>query len=165
MDSADTFQGGKPGWAWIFILEGLLTVVIGIISFWMVHDFPDDATFLSEVDRARLLRRLKLDQQSSAEHEEFKMKYVTSSVKEWKMWLSMFIYAGADMVCGNLIPGMMNNANIDSSHYMRLVIFRVLRFKHFSNLLQASFCRVSSLAYSPKALWFILSSCQSHRMR
>lgn len=28
--------GGKPGWAWIFILEGLVTIVVGIISFWMV---------------------------------------------------------------------------------------------------------------------------------
>ena len=35
--------GGKPGWAWIFILEGLATVVVGVISYWMVHDFPDDA--------------------------------------------------------------------------------------------------------------------------
>jgi hypothetical protein len=30
--------GGKPGWAWIFILEGLFTVVISVISFWMVSD-------------------------------------------------------------------------------------------------------------------------------
>jgi len=26
--------GGRPGWAWIFILEGLLTVVVAIIAFW-----------------------------------------------------------------------------------------------------------------------------------
>jgi MFS family permease len=29
--------GGKPGWAWIFILEGLATIVISIASFWMVE--------------------------------------------------------------------------------------------------------------------------------
>jgi MFS family permease len=28
--------GGKPGWAWIFILEGLATIVVAFISFWMV---------------------------------------------------------------------------------------------------------------------------------
>ncbi|KAK3335853.1 major facilitator superfamily domain-containing protein [Cercophora scortea] len=89
--------GGKPGWAWIFILEGLLTVVIGIISFWMVHDFPDEATFLSDDDRARVIRRLRLDQQSSAEHEEFKMSYFWAAVKDWKMWLGMVIYMGCDM--------------------------------------------------------------------
>ncbi len=32
--------GGKPGWAWIFILEGLLTFLVGLISFFMVSE-PD----------------------------------------------------------------------------------------------------------------------------
>ncbi|KAK3934203.1 hypothetical protein QBC46DRAFT_400459 [Diplogelasinospora grovesii] len=89
--------GGRPGWAWIFILEGLLTIAIGVVSFWMVHDFPDEATFLSEVDRARVIRRLKMDQQSSAEHEEFKISYFWAAVKDWKTWLGMAIYMGCDM--------------------------------------------------------------------
>lgn len=88
--------GGKKGWAWIFILEGLATVLIGIMSFWMVHDFPDEATFLTEDDRKRVIRRLKLDQQSSAEHEEFKMKYVWASVMDWKTWTGALIYMGCD---------------------------------------------------------------------
>ncbi|KZF26760.1 retrograde regulation protein 2 [Xylona heveae TC161] len=88
--------GGKPGWAWIFILEGLATVVIGVLSFWMVHDFPDEARFLSVEDRERVIRRLKEDKQSSAEHEEFKMKYFWASVKDWKTWNSAIVYMGAD---------------------------------------------------------------------
>jgi len=89
--------GGRPGWAWIFILEGIVTVLFGAASVWFVHDFPDLATFLSEQDRARVIRRLKMDQQSSAEHEEFKMKYVWLAVKDYKMWLGMIIYMGCDM--------------------------------------------------------------------
>ncbi|KAI2463084.1 MFS general substrate transporter [Annulohypoxylon bovei var. microspora] len=89
--------GGRPGWAWIFILEGLLTVVFGFASFWMVHDFPDQARFLSDDDRIRVVRRLKLDQQSSAEHEEWKMSYLIAGLKDWKMWLGMVIYMGCDM--------------------------------------------------------------------
>ncbi|KAI1142635.1 MFS general substrate transporter [Hypoxylon sp. FL0543] len=89
--------GGRPGWAWIFILEGLLTVLFGVASFWMVHDFPDEARFLSEADRARVVRRLKLDQQSSAEHEEWKISYLIAGLKDWKMWLGMVIYMGCDM--------------------------------------------------------------------
>lgn len=88
--------GGKGGWAWIFILEGLATVLIGIVSFWMVHDFPDDATFLSEPDRARVIRRLKLDNQSSAEHEEFKMAYLYAALKDWNVLMFAIIYMGAD---------------------------------------------------------------------
>ncbi|KAK0751833.1 major facilitator superfamily domain-containing protein [Schizothecium vesticola] len=89
--------GGRAGWAWIFILEGLFTVLVGFASFWMVHDFPDEATFLTEQDRARVLRRLKLDQQASAEHESFKMSYLWDAMRDWKMWLGMAIYMGCDM--------------------------------------------------------------------
>ena len=103
--------GGKPGWAWIFILEaslpsvqscnsnrnqGLATIVIGAISFWMVHDFPDEATFLSEPDRQRVIRRLKADKQSSAEHEMFKMDYAWATLKDWKTYTGMLIYMGCD---------------------------------------------------------------------
>ncbi|QIW96790.1 hypothetical protein AMS68_002308 [Peltaster fructicola] len=88
--------GGKPGWAWIFILEGLATVLIGVASYWLVHDFPQEAKFLSADDRARVIRRLKLDGQSSAEHESFKMEYFWASVKDWKTWAFAVVYMGCD---------------------------------------------------------------------
>ena len=87
--------GGKKGWAWIFILEGIATVLVGVASFWMVFDFPDEADFLDDADRQRVIRRLKADQQSSAEHENFKMEYFWASVKDWKTWLYAAIYMGA----------------------------------------------------------------------
>ncbi|KAF1971395.1 MFS nicotinic acid transporter-like protein Tna1 [Bimuria novae-zelandiae CBS 107.79] len=87
---------GKPGWAWIFILEGVATILVGIVSYWMVHDFPDEATFLSTDDRNRVLRRLRADQQASASHESFKMKYFWQSVKDSKTWCYAVIYMGAD---------------------------------------------------------------------
>ena len=40
----------------------------------MVHDFPDDCTFLSDADRARVVRRLKLDRQTSPRHVQFRME-------------------------------------------------------------------------------------------
>lgn len=84
--------GGKPGWAWIFILEGLATIIVAFLSFWMVHDFPDEASFLTEDDRRRVIRRLKADKQSSAEHEEFKMEYFWASLKDWKTYTGMVMY-------------------------------------------------------------------------
>ncbi len=104
--------GNRPGWAWIFILEGLLTMVIGAVSFWMVHDFPDEAKFLSAEDRIRVIRRLKLDQQSSAEHEEFRMAYLWAALRDWKMWLGMVIYMGCDMplyAFSLFLPSIINN--------------------------------------------------------
>lgn len=33
--------GGKPGWAWIFILEGLLTLIVAVAAYWSINDYPD----------------------------------------------------------------------------------------------------------------------------
>jgi sugar phosphate permease len=32
--------GGRPGWSWIFILEGLITLVVGSFSYWVINDYP-----------------------------------------------------------------------------------------------------------------------------
>lgn len=89
--------GGKRGWSWIFILEGLATIVVGAMSFWMVQDFPDKASFLSPDDRKRALRRLAADKQASAGHEKFEMTYFWESVKDWKTYMFAIIYMGAVM--------------------------------------------------------------------
>ncbi|KJA23556.1 hypothetical protein HYPSUDRAFT_201281 [Hypholoma sublateritium FD-334 SS-4] len=89
--------GGRPAWAWIFILEGLLTVIAGAMSFWIIQDFPDTAKFLTEAERTVVIRRLQQDNQFSAAGEKFKFKYVIMSMKDWKTWLGMLVYMGADM--------------------------------------------------------------------
>ena len=43
--------GGRPGWAWIFILEGLFTILVACASPWVIQDFPESAKFLSEAER------------------------------------------------------------------------------------------------------------------
>lgn len=85
---------GIAGWAWIFIIEGLLTIIIGIASFWVVVDFPDEAKFLSKEDKQRVLFRLKADKQSSAEHENFKIEYLWAALSDWKTYAGMLIYMG-----------------------------------------------------------------------
>ncbi|KAF9073199.1 MFS general substrate transporter [Rhodocollybia butyracea] len=89
--------GGKPGWAWIFILEGLATVLAGVLSFFIIQDFPDTAKFLSEAERTVVVRRLQEDDQFSAAGEQLKMKYIYKSILDWKTWIGMMVYVGADM--------------------------------------------------------------------
>lgn len=93
--------GGRPGWAWIFILEGLLTVVVGFASFRFVHDFPDSATttFLTPDERARVIRRLADDNQSSAgaAGEAFRWAYVRAALTDWKTYMWMVVHMGPAM--------------------------------------------------------------------
>ena len=87
-----------PNLTWLmkFILEGLLTVVIGFVSFWVVQDFPDDATFLKPLERHVVLMRLKSDGQASHRYETFKWKYFWAAFKDWKTWTGMLMYMGVD---------------------------------------------------------------------
>ncbi|PPQ62988.1 hypothetical protein CVT24_006094 [Panaeolus cyanescens] len=80
--------GGKAGWQWIFILEGLFTVVIAVISYWAIQDFPDDAKFLSEPERVFIIRRLQADMKLSAAGEKFSSKYVWQSLADRKTWIA-----------------------------------------------------------------------------
>jgi predicted MFS family arabinose efflux permease len=70
-------------------------VIIGIASFWMVHDFPDEARFLTPSERQRVIRRLREDGQASGRSEELRSVYVWQALKDWKTYLFMVIYGGS----------------------------------------------------------------------
>ena len=53
--------GHRPGWAWIFILEGLFTVVFGVISFFILPRSPAHARFFTEKEKAYVIAHLKED--------------------------------------------------------------------------------------------------------
>ncbi|KAJ3904179.1 MFS general substrate transporter [Lentinula edodes] len=88
--------GGLAGWRWIFILEGLVTIVVALLSFWVIQDYPENAKFLSEKERVFVIRRLEDDVRLSAAGEQYRKKYVWQSVKDWKTWVAMGIYMGFD---------------------------------------------------------------------
>jgi hypothetical protein len=95
--------GGKPAWAWIFILEGLATVVAGAMSFWIIVDFPDDAKFLTVAERTVVIRRLQGDNQFSAGGERLKWKYIKASLTDWKTYVSSAsLYIAVELKCGML---------------------------------------------------------------
>ncbi|EAT81899.2 hypothetical protein SNOG_10505 [Parastagonospora nodorum SN15] len=52
---------GKEGWRWIFILEGIITIVISFLVFLLVPDFPENTKILTSVEREHLLEVLRQD--------------------------------------------------------------------------------------------------------
>ncbi|KAF7760022.1 hypothetical protein Agabi119p4_11717 [Agaricus bisporus var. burnettii] len=53
--------GGKRGWSWIFIIEGLLTFVVGILSFFLVTPTLARAKFLTAEEKEAIAIRLQTD--------------------------------------------------------------------------------------------------------
>ncbi|CAG8957430.1 hypothetical protein HYFRA_00011411 [Hymenoscyphus fraxineus] len=50
---------GLHNWRWIFILEGAFTLLIGILSLFLVAEFPENATWLSDEERKFVIARAK----------------------------------------------------------------------------------------------------------
>ncbi|GAA5862359.1 hypothetical protein JCM8547_007615 [Rhodosporidiobolus lusitaniae] len=70
-----------PNWAWIFVLEGIFTVLVGISAFWWVPSYPADAKFLNERERSIVYARLALDQESG-DTEPFTWAGVWAALKD-----------------------------------------------------------------------------------
>lgn len=59
----DRFDGvlGAGGWRWLFLLEGLPAVLLGVVAHSRLTDRPDRAVWLSAEDKAFLARELEAD--------------------------------------------------------------------------------------------------------
>ncbi|KAH8701074.1 putative MFS transporter [Talaromyces proteolyticus] len=59
-------RAGLAGWRWMYIVQGLITCLLGIITYWWMIDFPEKAAknsffFLSESETQLALERIRAD--------------------------------------------------------------------------------------------------------
>ena len=111
--------GGLEGWRWIFILEGLATAVVAVASFFLLFDFPDTASFLTEEEREVVLLRLRLQGQTKFAHygdsrhdalaveaaayeKGFSWVYVKQAFTDWQVWVSIVLYWGVSLLRINI---------------------------------------------------------------
>ncbi|KAM5357724.1 hypothetical protein ACJZ2D_015971 [Fusarium nematophilum] len=83
---------GLAGWQWIFILEGIATVLVALASYKLMSDYPERAKFITEEERIYIQERLRLDRSSLAD--EFAMKYFWDALADWKIWVHMLMCTG-----------------------------------------------------------------------
>jgi hypothetical protein len=58
-------KAGLEGWRWMYLVQGLITCVIGIITYWWIVDFPENARrsfyFLTEAEAEHAVQRIQAD--------------------------------------------------------------------------------------------------------
>lgn len=84
---------GYSGWRWIFIIEGLATILVAFASYWLVPDWPETAKFYTDEERAFWIRRLALDSgDTSMSH--WDKRTARRVFGDVKIWLGTFMYMG-----------------------------------------------------------------------
>jgi MFS family permease len=83
---------GYRGWRWIFILEGILTMLVSFFFFFLLPNFPEEVQWLTEEERAFVKARLQLDQGKSARERPIKAADVVQVFKDPKIIVGGFMY-------------------------------------------------------------------------
>ncbi|KAI9842060.1 MAG: hypothetical protein M1837_007485 [Sclerophora amabilis] len=77
------------GWRWIFIMEGILTCLIGLAGYWLLVDFPEQAhkswSFLNEKEVRFIVARVQKDR-GDAYTEPFNLKKFLAAGLDIKIW-------------------------------------------------------------------------------
>ena len=63
------FEGALHGWQWLFLLEGIPTVLLGITVLWLLPDRPEAATWLTAEEKQIITARLAADRHDDVQGE------------------------------------------------------------------------------------------------
>ncbi len=82
---------GLEGWQVLFILEGVPTVLLGIVAWWYLTDRPKDATWLSTDERAWLHATMEAEQDEAAASGHHSL---AASLRDVRVWALGGVYFG-----------------------------------------------------------------------
>ena len=90
------FETNQADSVFSFILEGIATVLVAILAYFTLYDFPDTASFLTIEERAWVVHRLKYQGskgsgQMVAETEGFKWKDVKAAFTDWQIYVALWV--------------------------------------------------------------------------
>ncbi|KAG8884464.1 hypothetical protein FRB97_004238 [Tulasnella sp. 331] len=77
--------GGVAGWSWIFIMEGLLTIILSFGAWFLLIDFPDRNNFLSAEETKIVLARIDADR-GDATYDALTWSKIVKYTFEAKLW-------------------------------------------------------------------------------
>lgn len=82
--------GGLSGWQWMYLIEAVPAVWIGVVLFLLLTDKPEDATWLTREHRSWLIEALAREEnekRDNAAHHHF-----AAAFKDARVWILGFMY-------------------------------------------------------------------------
>jgi nitrate/nitrite transporter NarK len=82
--------GGWRGWQWLFLMEGIPSVLIGILVFVLLDDGPKKATWLTDAEKDLLQKRLAEDVEGKGQLG--KQEHFLDAFKDYRVWALAVVY-------------------------------------------------------------------------
>jgi D-galactonate transporter len=79
---------GWSGWQWLFLIEGIPSVIAGIVTFFYLTDKPEQANWLTAEER----RLVHQDLAKDAQHLGHREHSIMAGLKDRRVWLLVLIY-------------------------------------------------------------------------
>ncbi|KAG6877354.1 hypothetical protein C0993_008252 [Termitomyces sp. T159_Od127] len=76
---------GLNGWQWIFIIEGAITILVGVVCYMFFPEFPDNNRFLSPEQTKLILDRVEQDR-GDAMPDQMTWKKLRLHLSDWTTW-------------------------------------------------------------------------------
>jgi MFS transporter, ACS family, tartrate transporter len=76
---------GLSGWQWLFLLEGIPAVLLGLVVFRILPNGPEDARWLTPVEREALLRPLQEERADRARRHGFGVREALRHPAVWQL--------------------------------------------------------------------------------
>ncbi|EAU83297.2 hypothetical protein CC1G_10738 [Coprinopsis cinerea okayama7 len=89
-------KGGLNGWQWIFLIEGLLTVALGLLTWLFVPDFPDKNRFLKPEDTKMIMDRVEADRGDSIP-DPINIKVIIKHLSDPFLWSFAIMFLASTM--------------------------------------------------------------------
>lgn len=123
--------GNLSGWAWIFVLEGAVTVLIGVATFFVMPDTPELSSRWLEQDEIKYLSIQRIIKEGGKSNqdgevaEKFKWPLLKELVTDYKVYLQAYILFTASVCAYGLkftMPSITKSMGYTSSQAQLLTI-------------------------------------------
>jgi ACS family tartrate transporter-like MFS transporter len=80
---------GLAGWQWLFLMEGMPAIVLGVTVLWVLNDTPGEARWLKGEERQWLIDQLALERREESSAESGGL---WSVLVDWRVWVLSLVY-------------------------------------------------------------------------
>ncbi len=101
--------GGLAGWQWVFLLEGIPAIVMGVVTLYYLTDRPAQAGWLTLPERTWLARRMAAEEQRRHERHGLTLLRAAIDPRVWLLIAVYFTVALGDNAFGFYLPKLLDD--------------------------------------------------------